>query len=174
MQPVVLMDESLHKAVLNSDGELLTSPGSRSETLTLKAAGAVTAAGTVEGDWVTGLGGYRQIAVQLKLTDAKADVGDTLDVYIDTSFDGGTTAVNCIHFTQVLGNGADAITEVAILDPGGTPGTDVVDATSDLASGKVSPTLCGDALRVRYVVVADADEVEDQSFNFSVVALCKA
>ncbi len=174
MTPVQILDDQLNAVTVNSSGQLMVSPVQRSETLTLKAAGAVTAAETVTGDWTTGLGQYRQIAVQLKLTDAKADVGDTLDVFIDTSFDGGTTAVNCVHFTQILGNGADAITEVAILDPGGTPGTDVVDATSDLASGKVAPTLCGDALRVRYVVAKDADPVEDQSFNFSVVALCKA
>jgi hypothetical protein len=41
----------------------------------------------------------------LKVTAAAAAVGDTLDVWLQHSWDDGTTWDDFIHFTQVLGNG---------------------------------------------------------------------
>src|SRR6266496_1561427 len=41
----------------------------------------------------------------LNVTAAASAVGDTLDVYIQASSDGGTTYDDFVHFTQVLGNG---------------------------------------------------------------------
>lgn len=41
----------------------------------------------------------------LDVTAAGTLVGDTLDVYVQTSPDGGTTWDDFVHFTQVLGNG---------------------------------------------------------------------
>ena len=70
----------------------------------LKASGAV-AAGSVTGDEVKLQKVYRQATVVLNVTAAASEVDDTLDVYVDTSYDGGTTWVNIGHYTQVLGNG---------------------------------------------------------------------
>ena len=70
----------------------------------LKASGAV-AAGSVTGDAVKLQKVYQQATFVLNVTAAATEVDDTLDVYIDTSYDGGTTWVNVGHFTQVLGNG---------------------------------------------------------------------
>ena len=84
---------------------------------------------------------------------AKAtDVGDTCDVYVDVSPDGGTTWLNAVHFTQALGNGTDAATEYAVLYAN-TPGTAIVVATADAASTAVRPTLFGNALRARWAIV---------------------
>lgn len=41
----------------------------------------------------------------LNVTSAAAAAGDTLDVYLQASSDGGTTWDDFVHFTQVLGNG---------------------------------------------------------------------
>lgn len=54
------------------------------------------------------LGGYSQITsavIQLTVSAAAAAAGDTLDVYIQHSVDGGTTYDDFVHFTTVLGNG---------------------------------------------------------------------
>jgi|GEM_PF-2000543 len=139
--------------------------------VTLAAAATHTTAETKTFDAVDGLGSFRQAQVQLALTDAAAAAGDTLDVYVDTSADGGTSWQNVVHFTQVLGDGADAITEVATLDPAGAAGTDVVATTSDAASGKVRPSMFGDRLRVRHVLVDGG--AHGQSFTYGVVALLK-
>ncbi len=42
---------------------------------------------------------------QLDVTAAATEVGDLLDVYLQHSFDGGTTWDDFVHFTQVLGDG---------------------------------------------------------------------
>src|SRR5262245_31184675 len=72
---------------------------------TLRASAAQAAAGTVTSDPVLLQRAFRELIVQLTVSEAGTDAGDTLDVYIDTSFDGGLTFVNIGHFTQVLGNG---------------------------------------------------------------------
>jgi hypothetical protein len=54
------------------------------------------------------LGGFSQITsavFQLTVSVAAAAAGDTLDVYIQHSVDGGSTYDDFVHFTQVLGNG---------------------------------------------------------------------
>ena len=99
---------------------------------------------------------------------AKAtDVGDTCDVYVDVSPDGGTTWLNAVHFTQALGNGTDAATEYAVLYAN-TPGTAIVVATADAASTAVRPTLFGNALRARWAIVNSG--TNDESFTFGVKA----
>lgn len=99
---------------------------------------------------------------------AKAtDVGDTCDVYVDVSPDGGTTWLNAVHFTQALGNGTDAATEYAVLYAN-TPGTSIVVATADAASTAVRPTLFGNALRARWAIVNSG--TNDESFTFGVKA----
>lgn len=99
---------------------------------------------------------------------AKAtDVADTCDVYVDVSPDGGTTWLNAVHFTQALGNGTDAASEYAVLYAN-TPGVDVVVATADADAAKVRPTLFGNALRARWIIVDSG--TDNASFTFSVRA----
>jgi hypothetical protein len=100
-------------------------------------------------------------------TVAATDVGDTCDVYVDVSPDGGTTWLNAAHFTQRLGNGTDAQRDYAVLYAN-TPGTAIVVATADAAATAVRPTLRGTAMRARWVIV-DAG-TDNASFTFSVKA----
>jgi hypothetical protein len=100
-------------------------------------------------------------------TVAATDVGDTCDVYIDLSPDGGTTWVNAVHFTQRLGNGTDAQTDVAVLHSN-TPGTSVIAITADASAAAVRPAIRGDAIRARWIIVNSG--TADASFTFSVKA----
>jgi hypothetical protein len=104
----------------------------------------------------------RRLAAVLDVTASAADAGDTLDVYIDVLIAGKW--VNAVHFTQQAGNGA-ARSEVAVLDPS-NPGTAAVNVTSDAASGAVRPTLFGQKIRARSVIVDSGDA--DQSHTYSV------
>lgn len=145
--------------------------GSAQQNIVLLDSLTVTAAGTVNAPAVQGLGAFREAMLLLDVTAAAAASGDTLDVYIDTSPDGGTTWVNVVHFTQVLGNGGTK-QFWAVLDPGGSPGTAVIAVGSDAASGVVRPAMFCDQLRVRYTVVDGG--AHGQSFTFSVKGSFKA
>lgn len=154
------------------DGSYAPAVASGSKAVTLLAETSVTSAGTINGTAVTGLGGYKQAQVLLNCTVADTDTNDTLDVYIDTSPDSGTTWLNVGHFTQKTGSNA-AFKEVLTLDPQGAAGTAVIDVTSDAAAGAVRPSMFCDRLRVRHVTV-DPDGTDDLNFTFSVVAFVKA
>ncbi len=112
--------------------------------------------------------GFKAMLVLLKLTDAQTDADDTLDVFIDVSIDDGAVWVNMIHFTQILGNGANVLNlaAVAILDIA----SDQFDATADLAASGVRAFL-GKTMRVRHTVVDPTGA--NVSFTFSVVASFK-
>ncbi len=157
----------------DADGNLYASAAARHEAVTLLATKTVTAAGTTNETAVAGLGGYRQIALALTVSGAADAAADTLDVYVDTSFDEGTTWFNVAHFTQFAGNTDvdPAVTKVLMLNSAADPGTDEIDTTTDCAAAKARPALFGDRLRVRHVVVKDAATV---SFTFGVKAFCKA
>lgn len=100
----------------------------------------------------------------LDVTAAATDVGDTLDVYVDTAIDGGTRWVNIIHFAQVLGNGG-VKTFAATITPSASVGTAPVDVSSDLAAGAIRHYV-GDQYRVRYAQV-DAT-TQNAAFTFTV------
>lgn len=100
-------------------------------------------------------------------TAAATDGGDTCDVYIDVSPDSGTTWINAVHFTQRLGNGTDAQTDIAVLHAN-TPGTSVIAITADASAAAVRPAIRGDAIRARWVIVNSG--TADASFTFSVKA----
>jgi hypothetical protein len=104
----------------------------------------------------------RMIAV-LYATAVAADVDDTLDVYVDFRMPGTDIWVNGVHFTQILGNGT-AKRFYAVWDQT-TPGTSVVDATSDASASAVRPTVTGDAARARHILAKGSDA--DQSFTYS-------
>jgi len=140
-----------------------------SRVFTLRASAAQAAAGTVTGTAVELGRAYREAVCQLKVTAAGTDVGDTLDVYIDTSFDGGTTFVNIGHFTQVLGNGGAKTFVMAFCND--NPGTSaVVDVSSNANAGATRQIGFGSQLRYRGVMV-DGDA--NGSFTYEVKAFVK-
>ena len=51
----------------------------------------------------------------LSVTAAATEVGDKLNVYIQSSPDSGTTYDDFIHFTEVLGNGG-AVKHIAVVN----------------------------------------------------------
>jgi hypothetical protein len=133
---------------------------SRSYPVTLRAS-ANQAAGTETGiagagvfdlTSVSRLDSFVSLVAQLNVSVAGTDVGDTLDVYIDTSFDGGTTYVNMGHFTQVLGNGGVKTFVMAFKadNPGATA---VYDVTSNAAAGATRQIGFGGQVRYRSTVV---------------------
>lgn len=108
---------------------------------------------------------YGTVTAVLKVTAGATAAGDTLDVYVDTSLDGGTTWINIIHFTQVLGNAAVKTFAATVARGGGQVAT-TTDVSADAASGVVRPNILGDMLRARYTTV----QASAVSFTFGVTA----
>jgi hypothetical protein len=135
----------------------------------LRASAAQATAGTVTGTAVALQQAFKELTVQLTVSAAATDAADTLDAYVDTSFDGGTTFVNIGHFTQVLGNGGAKtfVMSFCNANPGATA---VVNVTSDAAAGATRQIGIGSQLRYRGVMV-DADA--NGSFTYSVTAFLK-
>lgn len=130
----------------------------------LKASAAVTA-GSVAGDTVKLQKAYQQATIVLNVTAAATEVDDTLDVYIDTSYDGGTTWVNIGHYTQVLGNGGAK--EFAINITNKNPVAEI-DVAADAAAGTIRALALGDRIRYRSTVVDAGGSAA--SFTFGLVA----
>lgn len=136
-----------------------------SEILTLANLTAEAASATQSG--VTFREAWREALVVLNVTTAAAAVGDTLDVYIDTSPDGGTTWLNLGHFTQVLGNGGAKKFTMALRSD--NPGTSAVtDVTSDAAAGATRQYGICDRFRSRSVITGTTP-----AFTYSVKAFLK-
>ena len=131
---------------------------------TLKASGAI-AAGSVTGDAVKLQKVYQQATIVLNVTAAATEVDDTLDIYLDTSYDGGTTWVNIAHFTQVLGNGGAKEFAANIINK--NPAAEI-DVAADAAAGTIRALALGDRIRYRSVAV-DAGGVA-AAFTFGLVA----
>lgn len=108
---------------------------------------------------------FREAEFDLNLTAAATDVGDTLDVYVDTSLDSAVTWINIVHFTQLLGNGG-AKRETMVLNPGGNVGTAPINTAADAAAAGVRHIL-GAQYRVRY---AQVDANANAAFTFTVKA----
>lgn len=113
--------------------------------------------------------GFRIAQFLLVLTNAATDADDTLDVYVDTSPDGGNSWVNIVHFTQILGNGADSQKYAAVSNV--NIAGDEFDVTSDVAAGATPRNFLGQQLRARYVIVDPTGA--NATFTFSVVASFK-
>jgi len=105
---------------------------------------------------------YLAAEFDLSVTAAATDAADTLDVYVDTTIDGGTSWLNVAHFTQVLGNGG-AKHETCVVNPTASVATAPVNTAADAASGAVR-NLLGSAFRARYVQV---DANANASFAFT-------
>jgi len=106
----------------------------------------------------------------LDVTAAATEVGDTLNVFIDFSPDGGSTWVNAIHFTEVLGNGG-AKRELAKINAntGLATATAPLNIAADAASGAVRNISLFENLRYR-AVIADAG-TDNASFTYSLKAV---
>lgn len=135
------------------------------EFLTLEPAGAHLVTAGATGTPVVLNGERRKLIFVLDFTGKATDANDTCDVYVDALV--GSKWINAIHFTQVVGNGAAASSEFAVLDAT-NPGAVVVSATADAASGAVRPGVFGSQFRARWVVVDPTGS--NASFNFSVTA----
>jgi hypothetical protein len=100
---------------------------------------------------------FNSLLAILDVTAAATDVGDTLDVYLDTSFDGGVSWINIGHFTQVLGNGG---VKKFVMSFKANPiaAANSVLATADQAAAAALQIGFGDRFRYRATMVdADAD-----------------
>lgn len=132
------------------------------DAITLLAPGAVTetSAGTTPARLP---GMINSVAFTLVVSAAATDVGDTLDVYVQTKLD-GSNWTDVVHFTQVLGSGG-AKRFVAKVS------ADVAEAMfaagTALAAGSVR-NLIGDEWRVRYDIT-DAS-TDNASFTIGVYA----
>lgn len=107
----------------------------------------------------------RAAVFQLTVSAAAAASGDLLDVYVQSSVDGGTTYDDFIHFTQVLGNGG-AKKFIAKWLRDYTP-TTALQAPKDASlSAGVSQGPIGDTIRVKWVITDGG--AHGQSFTFAV------
>lgn len=113
---------------------------------------------------------YREMVVVLDVTAAATDVGDTLDVYIDTSFDGGVSFVNIGHFTQVLGNGG-AKKFIMSFKSNPIAASNCVAFGTDQAAAAALQIGFGDRIRARAVTVDSG--TQNESFTYSVKAYLK-
>ena len=111
---------------------------------------------------VSDMGDWDSMLVLLDITASATEANDTLDVFIDVSFD-NVTWFNAIHFTQQAGNGS-AKKEIAAINAGWYP-TAPVDITADASSGAVRPGLLGQYVRVRSTVVRDSGTNEAHTFS---------
>jgi hypothetical protein len=106
-----------------------------------------------------------RIAFLLNVTAAATAAGDTLNVYVQSTIDGGTTWNDFVSFTQVLGNGGAKKFEAdwnAIAGPTTALGPPT-DAT--LAAG-VKQGPIGAGFRVKWVIAS----ASAPSFTFSLLA----
>jgi hypothetical protein len=135
-----------------------------SAQVTLVSSAARTASGT-QAVTITAPDLYDSAVFLLSVSAAATEVGDTLDVYVQSSPDGGTTWDDFIHFTQVLGNGG-AKKHLASWAQWITAESEMkAPADAALAAGVLQGPVSG-TWRVKWVVV-DAGTA-NASFTFSV------
>jgi len=137
------------------------------ELVTLADSSARTSGGN--GGWVAVHGERVQFSWVLDITSSATDAGDTLDVYIDVSFDGVNSAGNVVHFTQQAGNGS-AAKELAIVGASATStGTTVI--TSDASAATVRQGFTGPYWRARWAIADSGDANSSHTFSVSGYAL---
>jgi len=107
------------------------------------------------------LDGFEVLLFQLEVTAAATAAGDTLDVFVQTTID-GSTWLDSIHFTQVLGNGG---AKRFISKLSASLALTEYEAGSALGAAAVR-NIIGSQWRARWVIA----EADDASFTFSVKA----
>lgn len=113
---------------------------------------------------------FTELIVVADLTAAATDATDTLDIYIDTSFDGGATFVNIGHFTQMLGNGG-AKKFIMSFKSNPIAAANCVAFGTDQAASAALQIGFGD--RIRYRTVAVDASTQNASFTYSLKAFFK-
>ena len=110
--------------------------------------------------------GVKALFFLLDVTGADKDAGDTLNVYIQESPDGGTTWNDFVSFAQLTGE-SEAANQLAIVRCEAGPETAELAATTDatLVAGSVRQGPVASLLRAKYVIADSGDE--DQTFTFS-------
>lgn len=138
------------------------------KNITLKASGAQTASATGEAiELITDAQQFNQLIFILDVTAAATEVGDTLDVFVDFSWD-KSTWINAVHFTQVLGNGGAKrelakITKDVLNDPDA-----VLNIASDASAGVTRNVGIPPYIRYRSTIV-DVTTTSNVSFTYSLV-----
>ena len=114
------------------------------------------------GDWNQGL-------FIFTLTAAATEAGDTFNLMLDMSWDGGATWGTAGRFTEALGNGG---AQKEAMQVGGAyvpPAAVIVDINTDPASAAVRPMLVAPLVRARWEIV-DVATADNQSFTFELLA----
>ena len=127
-------------------------------------ASAAQTVGTETGSAIKFQKNWHQVTFILDITALATEVDDTLDIYIDTSYDGGVSWVNVGHFSQALGNGSAAKHVMLVHEAVNSE----IDVTSDVAAGSVRNLALGDRIRYRGVVVDPTGS--NGSFTYSIKA----
>jgi len=117
---------------------------------------------------LTKAGPVKEIAFELNCSAQAKDSGDTLDVYVQTSLDGGTTWVDVVHFTQILGNVGAA--KVYYAKIAAVTALTMFETGTALTAGNVRD-LIGTHLRAKIAIGNDADATVDTSFTFGLIAV---
>lgn len=104
----------------------------------------------------------------LTVENAASDVGDTLDVFVQDSMDEGVTWNDLVHFTQVLGNGSDALKFLATVNTRVTPTTPLGAPQDAAMSAGVRQGPVGPRLRAKWTIVDSG--TDNASFTFGVSA----
>jgi hypothetical protein len=134
-------------------------------TRTLAALAARTAGGA--GAELAGLGEWDRASVVLDVTAAGTEYGDTLNVYVQSSFDGATW-YDVAAFEQVHGNEGAQRYLKRLSSVGGTPVPDAMPMKDGgLLAGTTFPCFSPDRLRVKWVI-GDAG-TDDAAFTFGAV-----
>lgn len=163
--PTEVTDYKYVKLRSASDHSLVVSRGQEVKTLAASASRTVTSGTNLTA--VTIPPAASRAIVALSITSSATDADDTLDVYIDVSYDGGSTYVNAVHFPQQAGNGS-AAKYFAVLDPS-NPGTSTIAVTSDASAGAVRPALWGTHMRLRYVIADVSTQNAAHTFSSTVL-----
>lgn len=117
---------------------------------------------------LTGAGPINAVAFELNCTVQAADVGDKLDVYVQTSLDGGSTWVDIVHFTQILGNVGAAKVYYAKVENAAA----LTEFETGTALGAAAHRdFLGTHLRAKIAITNDADATVDSSFTFSLIGV---
>lgn len=142
-------------------GALITGAGNNAFTTILSSA-ARTSSGT--GTAVSQLGMYKGGTFVLDVTAAATAAGDTLNVYLQGSYD-STNYFDFASFTQVLGNGG-AKKFRAHIYPGASAGAVAVVTDATMTAGTVIDAYPGPWIRAKWVVVS----ASAPNFTFAVYA----
>jgi hypothetical protein len=136
-------------------------------TRTLQAAGTQTGSGA--GSSFVGLGDWDRVTLVLDVTAAATDAGDTLNVYVQASFDGAAW-YDVAAFPTVLGNGGAKRYQIRLSAVGGTPVPDYIEMTdAAMTPGSTPfPVFAPDRLRAKWTVVNTG--AADASYTFSLLA----